>query len=150
MILVHLIRNERMNVSRIFLFAVGIFAATQLVAQSPSPQILVKAGRLLDPRSGNVLSAAAVLIEKGKIKEVGPVSQVQPHTSAGTKTIDMGNAILLPGLKTGSNSIYPIQSVLRRHKASGLSSSPFPQRLRHQPTRMRLTLFASIRRQMTN
>lgn len=98
MILMHLIRNERMNVSRIFLFAVGIFAATQLVAQSPSPQILVKAGRLLDPRSGNVLSAAAVLIEKGKIKEVGPVSQVQPHTSAGTKTIDMGNAILLPGL----------------------------------------------------
>jgi imidazolonepropionase-like amidohydrolase len=98
MILMHLIRNERMNVSRIFPFAVGIFVATQLIAQSPSPPVLIKAGRLLDPRSGNVLSAAAVLIDKGKIKEAGPVSQVQPHAPAGTKTIDLGNAILLPGL----------------------------------------------------
>src|SRR6478672_6915301 len=86
-----------MNVCRIFSLAVGIFAATQLPAQSPSPT-LVKAGRLLDPRTGNVLSPAAVLIENGKIKEVGPVSQVQPHVPAGAKTIDLGSATLLPGL----------------------------------------------------
>ena len=97
MILMHLIRKERMNVSLIFSFAVGIFAATQLAAQSPSP-ILIKAGRLLDPRSGNVLSPTAVLIENGKIKEVGPFSQVQPHVPAGAKTIDLGSATLLPGL----------------------------------------------------
>ena len=71
MILMHLIRNEHMNVSRIFSFAVGIFTVTQLAAQSPSPKTLVKAARLLDPRTGNVLSPAAVLIENGKIKEVG-------------------------------------------------------------------------------
>jgi imidazolonepropionase-like amidohydrolase len=86
-----------MNVCRIFSLAVGIFAATQLAAQSPPPT-LVKAGRLLDPRTGNVLSAAAVLLENGKIKEVGPVSQVQPHLPAGAKTIDLGSATLLPGL----------------------------------------------------
>ena len=63
MILMHLIRNEHMNVGRIFLFAVTIFAATQLAARSPPPRTLVKAGRLLDPRAGNVLSPAAVLIE---------------------------------------------------------------------------------------
>jgi imidazolonepropionase-like amidohydrolase len=98
MTLMHLIRNKRMNVSRIFPFAVGIFAATQLVAQSPSPQILIKAGRLLDFRSGNVLSPAAVLIENDKIKEVGPPPQVQTHASGDVKTIDLGNATLLPGL----------------------------------------------------
>src|SRR6476620_1345734 len=86
-----------MNVCRIFSLAVGIFAATQLAAQSPSPT-LVKAGRLLDPRTGNVLSPAAVLLENGKIKEVGPVSQVQSHVPAGAKTIDLGSATLLPGL----------------------------------------------------
>ena len=85
-----------MNVCRIFSLAVGIFAATQLAAQSPPP-ILVKAGRLLDPRTGNVLSPAAVLLENGKIKEVGPVSQVEPHVPA-AKTIDLGSATLLPGL----------------------------------------------------
>ena len=87
MILMHLIRNEHMNVSRIFPFAVGIFAVTQLAAQSPSPTTLVKAGRLLDPRTGNVLSPAAVLIENGKIKEVGAPPQVQA-SCAGDAKID--------------------------------------------------------------
>src|SRR6202140_45287 len=98
MILLHLIRNEHMTTSRIFPFAVGIFAATQLAAQSPSPATLIKAGRLLDPRSGNVLSPAAVLIEGGKIKEVGAPAQVQAHVPAGARIIDLGSATLLPGL----------------------------------------------------
>jgi len=45
-----------------------------------------------------VLSPAAVLIENGKIKEVGLPSQVQAHAPAGVKTIDLGSATLLPGL----------------------------------------------------
>src|SRR5215467_6145888 len=85
-----------MKVSRIFPFAVGIFAAAQLAAESPSPPTLIKAGRLLDPSSGNVLSPAAVLVENGKIKEVGAPSKVQ--TPSGAKVIDLGNATLLPGL----------------------------------------------------
>jgi imidazolonepropionase-like amidohydrolase len=98
MILLHLIRNGHMNVSRIFPFAVGILIATELAAQSPSPTTLVKTGRLLDPRSGNVLSPAAVLIENGKIKDVGSPSNVQAHAPAGAKAIDLGSATLLPGL----------------------------------------------------
>jgi imidazolonepropionase-like amidohydrolase len=106
MILVHLIRNEHMNVSRIFSFAVGIFAVTQLAAQSSSPTTLIKAGRLLDPRSGNVLSPAAVLIENGKIKEVGPPPQVQTDASGEVKTIDLGSATLLPGLIDGHTHLF--------------------------------------------
>ena len=98
MILTHLIRNEHMNISRIFPLAVAIFVASQLAAQSPAPATLVKAGRLLDPRTGNVLSPAAVLIENGKIKEVGSPSNVQAHAPAGAKAIDLGSATLLPGL----------------------------------------------------
>jgi imidazolonepropionase-like amidohydrolase len=98
MILMHLIRNERMSISRIFPLAVGILIATELDAESLSPTTLVKADRLLDPRSGNVLSPAAVSIEGGKIKEVGAPAQVQAHVPAGTKTIDLGSATLLPGL----------------------------------------------------
>src|SRR5579864_6875439 len=69
-----------------------------LTAQSPAPATMVKASRLLDPRTGNVLSPAAVLIEDGKIKEVGSPSQLQSHAPSGVKTIDLGNATLLPGL----------------------------------------------------
>jgi imidazolonepropionase-like amidohydrolase len=116
MILMHLIRNEHMNVSRIFPFAVGIFAATELAAQSPSPTTLVKAGRLLDPRSGNVLSPAAVLIENGKIKEVGSPSNVQAHAPAGAKAIDLGAATLLPGL-IDSHTHLVMDDIVGQHEA---------------------------------
>jgi imidazolonepropionase-like amidohydrolase len=121
MILVHLIRNEHMNVSRIFSFAVGIFAVAQLAAQSSSPTTLIKAGRLLDPRSGNVLSPAAVLIENGKIKEVGPPPQVLTHASGDVKTIDLGTATLLPGLIDGHTHLFldivrPPDAEAQRHE----------------------------------
>ena len=45
-----------------------------------------------------MLSPAAVLIEDGKIKEVGPPARVQANAPAGFKTIDLGSATLLPGL----------------------------------------------------
>jgi imidazolonepropionase-like amidohydrolase len=76
----------------------ALFSSGQLAAQSPLPATLVKASRLLDPRTGNVLSPAAVLIENGKIKEVGAPSRVQADAPAGVKTIDLGSATLLPGL----------------------------------------------------
>jgi len=82
----------------ILLLALLIPFTGKLAAQSPAQVTLVKAGRLLDPRTGNVLSPGAVLIENGKIKEVGAPSQVQPHAPAGSRTIDLGGATLLPGL----------------------------------------------------
>jgi imidazolonepropionase-like amidohydrolase len=94
-----------MKSNRIFLSLVAslftLFSIGQVAAQAPAPVTLVKAGRLLDPRTGNVLAAAAVLIENGKIKEVGAPSQVQAHAPAGVKTIDLGGATLLPGLIDG-------------------------------------------------
>jgi imidazolonepropionase-like amidohydrolase len=70
----------------------------RLLAESLPAVTLVKAARLLDPKTGNVLSPAAVLIENGKIKEVGSPDQVQPRTPQGAKTMDLGNTTLLPGL----------------------------------------------------
>jgi len=55
---------------------------------------LIKAGHLLDPRTGQITSPATVLIEGNKIKEVGSTLTAP----AGAKTIDLGDATLLPGL----------------------------------------------------
>ena len=75
------------------------FAALLLVLPAAaSAATLVKAGRLLDPRTGNVLSPAAVLIEGDRIKEVGPPSKVEADAPPGVETIDLGDATLLPGL----------------------------------------------------
>ena len=76
----------------------ALLASGHPAAPSHAPATLVKAGRLLDPRTGAVLSPAAVLIEDGKIKEVGPPAQVQSDAPAGVKAMDLGGATLLPGL----------------------------------------------------
>jgi imidazolonepropionase-like amidohydrolase len=70
----------------------------QLPAHSPAPSTIVKAARLLDPRTGNVLSPAAVLIEGNKIKEAGPPARVQADAPRDAKVFDLGSATLLPGL----------------------------------------------------
>jgi imidazolonepropionase-like amidohydrolase len=88
-------RKPLMLLAALFL---TLLPAVQLAAQSSAAATLVKGGRLLDPRTGNVISPAAVLIENGKIKEVGPPLQLQAHAPVGAKTIDLGSATLLPGL----------------------------------------------------
>ena len=80
------------------LLAAALASTTQLAAQATAPVTLVKASRLLDPRSGQVLTSAAVLIEGDKIKQVGSSSLGVP---AGAKIIDLGTATLLPGLIDG-------------------------------------------------
>ena len=60
--------------------------------------IAVKAGRLLDVRSGNYLSDQLILIEAGKVHEVGNTHDVQPHVPAGAKVIDLSRYTVLPGL----------------------------------------------------
>ena len=65
-------------------------AAAPAAAQSSPVVTLVKAARLLDPRTGKVLTPAAVLVENEKISEVGSPSQLQAHAPAALRTIDLG------------------------------------------------------------
>ena len=78
----------------------SIMARTVRAQQSDPtpPPILVKAAHLLDPRTGNVLSPAAVLIQDGKIKQVDAPAQLEANVPKGVLLIDLGNATLLPGL----------------------------------------------------
>lgn len=96
-----------------------VFSGGQLRAQFAAPVTLVKAARLLDARSGNVLALAAVLVEGNKIREVGSSSQIT--APRGAKVIDLGNATLLPGLIDGHthlllNVIVPPEAEVERHE----------------------------------
>ena len=77
---------------------VAVLSSGHPAAQSRAIVTLVKAGRLLDPRTGAVLSPVAVLIENDKIKEVGPPAKAQADAPADVETIDLGSSTLLPGL----------------------------------------------------
>jgi imidazolonepropionase-like amidohydrolase len=80
---------------------VVLSATGRPVAQSRSRMTLVTAGRLLDPRTGNVLAPAAVLIDGETIKQVGAPSEVQGNAAPDATLIDLGSATLLPGLIDG-------------------------------------------------
>src|ERR1700730_2647036 len=110
-------RVRRRTILLVFLIVV-LASAAQLSAESAPPVTLVKAGRLLDPRTGNVLAPAAVLIEGDRIKQVGPPLQI--HTPVGTTTIDLGNATLLPGLIDSHTHLFldvivPPEAEILRH-----------------------------------
>lgn len=64
----------------------------------PPAVVVVKAGRLLDVRSGKYLEHQIILIEGDRIKEIGAESQVQSHLPSNAKVIDLSQSTVLPGL----------------------------------------------------
>ncbi|HLY61075.1 MAG TPA: amidohydrolase family protein [Terriglobia bacterium] len=63
-----------------------------------SPTVAVKAGRVLDVRSGKYLEHQIILIEGDRIKEIGPENQVQSRVPSGARIIDLSQSTVLPGL----------------------------------------------------
>lgn len=88
--------NRMRKIARLFVLVLVALLSAQLRAQSAARITVVKAGRLLDPGTGNVLAPVAVLIEGNKIKQVGSSSQI--GVPNGAKVIDLGAATLLPGM----------------------------------------------------
>jgi imidazolonepropionase-like amidohydrolase len=74
-------------------FCVLFLSAAVARAETPG-RVAVKAARLIDGKSDTVLSPAVVLIEDGRILQVGSALSIP----AGTRVIDLGQATLLPGL----------------------------------------------------
>lgn len=81
---------------RALLLSLSLF--TLAPAQAPTAttpkRVAVRAARMLDVRSGNIVTNAVVLVENGRIKSAGSALAIP----AGTEVIDLGNAMLLPGL----------------------------------------------------
>lgn len=103
----------------------SVFACAQ-TTKPEAKTTLLKAGRMLDVRTGKYVPNAGVLVENGKIKEAGPLTEVQTHAPKGTAIIDLGTATLLPGLVdchahllTSGTSIFPQETIL--NAAAGMS-----------------------------
>ena len=66
-------------------------------AATPTPHlVVVRAGHLLDVKTGNTLNGQAIVIEGDKIISVGPASDMK--AVPGTEIIDLPSATVLPGL----------------------------------------------------
>src|ERR1700730_11371453 len=64
---------------------------------APAPrEVAVRAGRLFDSKSGQMLTNQVVLVSGERITDVGPAARVR--IPAGAEVIDLGQATVVPGL----------------------------------------------------
>ena len=54
---------------------VCLLLGAALAAQAPASVVAVRAGRLLDPEAGRILTNQIILVEGTRIREVGPTSE---------------------------------------------------------------------------
>ena len=87
------------------LTVLSMLLSTIAWGQAPAQRLtLIKAGRLFDARTGQMLSNQAILVEGDRIKEVGTAAAVAPH-AANARVIDLSSSTVLPGLIDAHNHV---------------------------------------------
>src|SRR5688572_11866775 len=100
---------------RRFLFAAVLLAVTSgdVVtgqAQAPVQVTAIRAGRLLDPEAGRILTNQVILVEGTRIREVGANLAIPPNA----RVIDLSGMTVMPGL-------------VEAHNHLALTYKPFPE-----------------------
>src|SRR6266498_3891986 len=79
----------------------AVMGATLLAQQPVAPVTAIRAGRLLDPEAGRILTNQIILVEGNKIRDVGPNVAIP----AGAQTIDLSRMTVMPGLVEAHNHL---------------------------------------------
>ncbi|HQQ97366.1 MAG TPA: amidohydrolase family protein [Cyclobacteriaceae bacterium] len=86
----------------VFLLILFCLSEVPVSAQDTKTVVVaVKAGKLLDPALGTVLTNQVILIENGKFKAIGPNLAIP----AGAEVIDLSNLTVMPGLVDAHNHL---------------------------------------------
>lgn len=109
----------------------GVGGAQAPKAAAPA-EIAIRAGKVLDVRTGNYLSDQIIWIEGDRIKAIGKAVDLLSQVPAAAKTINLSNSTVLPGLidchthltytpdmagPAGLHISYPRQSLIGAHNA---------------------------------
>jgi imidazolonepropionase-like amidohydrolase len=84
--------------SLLLAFSLSTLAQVRLQPPPPPTAKLIKAGRILDVRTGKYLLDHGILTDGEKIKEIGAWTEVQARAPKDVVMIDLSQATLLPGL----------------------------------------------------
>ncbi len=86
-----------------FVVLAGLLLGDAVMAQAPAPAPVtaIRAGRLLDPDAGRILTNHVILVEGTRIREVGPNVAIP----AGAQVIDLSNMMVMPGLVEAHNHL---------------------------------------------
>ena len=78
----------------VFLYSILMFVTVAVMAQTATPTIAIRAGRLIDPETGTATTNQIILVEGERIKAVGSNLAIPP----GATVIDLSKLTVLPGL----------------------------------------------------
>ncbi|HEY6212627.1 MAG TPA: amidohydrolase family protein [Vicinamibacterales bacterium] len=81
--------------------AAHVAARAQQPAPAAEPVTAIRAGRLLDPEAGRILSDQIILVSGNRITDVGPNVAVPP----GAHVIDLSRMTVMPGLVDSHNHL---------------------------------------------
>lgn len=95
----------------------AILIAILFALTLPAQTTIIKAQRLLDPHSGNIVSPAALVVEGKLIASINPAS-----LPANATTIDLGDSTLLPGFL--DMHVHVLFSTTDRYRVELVSQTP--------------------------
>ena len=88
-----------MQLRQVLKAVTGILGAAAVLWSQAAQTTAIRAGKLFDPKLGQMLANQVVLIQGDRITAVGPAATVS--MPAGAKMIDLSRATVLPGLIDG-------------------------------------------------
>jgi len=86
---------------RLLIAAALVLAGAVLGAQAPPPVTAIRAGRLVDPEAGRVLTNQIIIVEGNRFREIGPNVAIPPNA----QVIDLSRMTVLPGLVDSHNHL---------------------------------------------
>src|SRR5262245_38891444 len=85
----------------VMMFASSAFTEAQTPAQAPAQITAIRAGRLLDPEAGRILTNQIIVIDGTRIRDVGPNLAIPPNA----RVIDLSSMTVMPGLVEAHNHL---------------------------------------------
>jgi imidazolonepropionase-like amidohydrolase len=90
--------SKKININRFFALFLAVICQSffwNISVSAQTPKVIVlKAARMLDVKAGNIVNNPVVIIENGRIKDVGEKLMIPKNA----EMIDLGDVTLLPGL----------------------------------------------------
>jgi len=88
-----------MPCKRWFIALVCVQICLAALAQTREPSsVLIKAGKIVDVRTGRILADQAILVTGDRIQEIGPAAAIPRSASAQSRVINLQSFTVLPGL----------------------------------------------------
>lgn len=113
-------------------FAIAAPALAQQAQYAPPSPVAIRAGKVLDVKTGKYLTDQILWIENGRIKAIGAAGDLEKQLPKGIQTIDLSSKTVLPGLidchthltfnpqmagPAGLHVSYPREALIGAHNA---------------------------------